>query len=61
MQDGDFVRDLYDAAYPRLVGQLIAVTGSREEAEDVVQEAFARGVLIELDAEGHTTKIPLTR
>jgi RNA polymerase sigma-70 factor (ECF subfamily) len=45
MHDGDFVRDLYDASYPRLVGQLIAVTGSREEAEDVVQEAFARGVL----------------
>ena len=45
MQGEDAVRELYDASYRRLVGQLIAVTGSREEAEDVVQEAFARGLL----------------
>jgi RNA polymerase sigma-70 factor (ECF subfamily) len=30
------------AAYPRLVAQLLAVTGNLQEAEDVVQEAFAR-------------------
>jgi RNA polymerase sigma-70 factor, ECF subfamily len=45
MQGEDFVRELYDAPYRRLVGQLTAVTGSREEAEDVVQEAFARALL----------------
>lgn len=32
----------YAAAYPRLVAQLLAVTGNLQEAEDVVQEAFAR-------------------
>jgi RNA polymerase sigma-70 factor (ECF subfamily) len=45
MHGEDFVRELYDASYRRLVGQLFAVTGSREEAEDVVQEAFARALL----------------
>jgi RNA polymerase sigma-70 factor (ECF subfamily) len=45
MYGEDFVRELYDASYRRLVGQLTAVTGSREEAEDVVQEAFARALL----------------
>jgi RNA polymerase sigma-70 factor (ECF subfamily) len=45
MQGEDVVRELYDASYRRLVGQLTAVTGSREEAEDVVQEAFARALL----------------
>jgi RNA polymerase sigma-70 factor (ECF subfamily) len=45
MHGEDFVRELYDASYRRLVGQLTAVTGSREEAEDVVQEAFARALL----------------
>jgi RNA polymerase sigma-70 factor, ECF subfamily len=44
MHGEDFVRELYDASYPRLVGQLTAFTGSREEAEDVVQEAFARAL-----------------
>jgi RNA polymerase sigma-70 factor, ECF subfamily len=33
---------LYDAAFGRLVGQLFLVTGDLHEAEDVVQEAFAR-------------------
>lgn len=32
----------YDAAFGRLVGQLFVVTGDLHEAEDVVQEAFAR-------------------
>jgi RNA polymerase sigma-70 factor (ECF subfamily) len=39
--DGDF-EAFYAATYQRLVGQLLAVTGSLEEAEDVVQEAFVR-------------------
>jgi RNA polymerase sigma-70 factor (ECF subfamily) len=39
--DHDF-EDFYQANYPRLVGQLTVVTGSLEDAEDAVQEAFAR-------------------
>jgi RNA polymerase sigma-70 factor (ECF subfamily) len=35
---------VYDASYRRLVGQLYAVCGDLAEAEDVVQEAFARAV-----------------
>src|SRR6188508_962264 len=38
------IRDLYAASYRRLLGQLIGVTGSVAEAEDVVQEAFVRGL-----------------
>lgn len=33
---------LYDAAAPRLIGQVYAMCGNRAEAEDVVQEAFVR-------------------
>lgn len=40
-EDGDF-EAFYTAAYGRLVGQLLVVTGSLPEAEDVVQEAFVR-------------------
>lgn len=36
--------DLYTSAYRRLVAQLYAVTGNRQEAEDVVQEAFMRAL-----------------
>jgi len=32
----------YASAFARLVGQLALVTGELQEAEDVVQEAFAR-------------------
>ncbi|MEU9993019.1 SigE family RNA polymerase sigma factor [Streptomyces sp. NPDC048045] len=32
----------YTAAYPRLVGQLYALTGDYAEAQDAVQEAFVR-------------------
>ncbi len=35
---------VYDSSYRRLVGQLYAVCGDLAEAEDVVQEAFARAV-----------------
>jgi RNA polymerase sigma-70 factor (ECF subfamily) len=40
----DLVRELYAASYSRLVGQLYGVCGDLTEAEDVVQEAFARAV-----------------
>ena len=40
-ENGDF-EAFYTAAYGRLVGQLLVVTGSLQEAEDVVQEAFVR-------------------
>lgn len=36
--------DLYAASYRRLVAQLHAVTGNRQEAEDVVQEAFMKAM-----------------
>ncbi|MFE2604730.1 sigma factor [Streptomyces mirabilis] len=32
------------SAYARLVGQLFSVTGSLEQADDVVQEAFIRAL-----------------
>ena len=38
------IQELYAASYRRLLGQLIAVTGNVAEAEDVVQEAFVRGL-----------------
>jgi RNA polymerase sigma-70 factor (ECF subfamily) len=36
------VADFYEAAYPRLVGALTLASGSRADAEELVQEAFAR-------------------
>ncbi|MEV8544065.1 sigma-70 family RNA polymerase sigma factor [Streptomyces sp. NPDC051572] len=36
--------EFYESAYARLVGQLFSVTGSLEQAEDVVQEAFIRAL-----------------
>ncbi len=38
----DRLREVYAVAYPRLVVQLVGVTGDPAEAEDVVMEAFAR-------------------
>ncbi|MBF4768028.1 SigE family RNA polymerase sigma factor [Nocardioides agariphilus] len=40
----DRLREVYAVAYPRLVVQLVGVTGNPAEAEDVVMEAFARAV-----------------
>ena len=40
--DGVTLRDLFDASYRKLVVQLYGVTGSFDEAEDLVQEAFVR-------------------
>lgn len=39
---GRDVRALYEASYLRLVGTLAVVVDNRAEAEDLVQEAFAR-------------------
>lgn len=39
---GQTFEDIFRESYPRLVGQLFVVTTSRTEAEEVVQEAFAR-------------------
>jgi len=36
--------EFYQAAYARLVGQLLLVTGDFQQAEDVVQEAFVRAL-----------------
>lgn len=38
----DVLRDVFDASYRRLVGQLYGVCGDLAEAEDVVAEAFVR-------------------
>lgn len=38
------IQQLYAASYRRLLAQLIGVTGSVAEAEDVLQEAFVRGL-----------------
>jgi RNA polymerase sigma-70 factor (ECF subfamily) len=40
--DGVSLRDVFEGSYRKLVVQLYAVTGSFDEAEDVVQEAFVR-------------------
>jgi len=39
------LREVYAVAYPRLVGQLVGVTGDPAEAEDAVMEAFARATV----------------
>ncbi len=40
----ELVAAVFEASYRRLVAQLIGVTGDRFEAEEAVQEAFARAV-----------------
>lgn len=44
MSESAYVREIYEASYRRLVTQAYAVAGDRVEAEDAVQEAFARAV-----------------
>ena len=40
--DREEFTSFYTAGFPRLVGQLYAMTGDRAEAQDAVQEAFVR-------------------
>jgi RNA polymerase sigma-70 factor, ECF subfamily len=40
--DREEFTSFYAASFPRLVGQLYAMTGDRAEAQDAVQEAFIR-------------------
>lgn len=40
--DREEFNSFYAATFPRLVGQLYAMTGDRAEAQDAVQEAFVR-------------------
>jgi DNA-directed RNA polymerase specialized sigma24 family protein len=42
MRGDDDFEDFFQASYPHLVGQLTVLTGSLDDAEDAVQEAFAR-------------------
>jgi RNA polymerase sigma-70 factor (ECF subfamily) len=42
--DEAYVREIYEASYRRLVAQVYALARDRLEAEDAVQEAFARAV-----------------
>jgi RNA polymerase sigma-70 factor (sigma-E family) len=42
--DSAYVREIYETSYRRLVAQAYAMAGDRVEAEDAVQEAFARAV-----------------
>ena len=39
---GGSLQDLYEVAYPRLVGVVGAVARDRHEAEEAVQDAFVR-------------------
>lgn len=40
--DAEEFDDFYAASFPRLVGQLHALIGNRDEAQECVQEAFVR-------------------
>jgi RNA polymerase sigma-70 factor, ECF subfamily len=42
VEDRVSLRDVFDVSYGKLVVQLYGVTGSLDEAEDLVQEAFVR-------------------
>jgi hypothetical protein len=40
----DFVHEVYDASYRRLVAQLFALCGDQHDAEEIVQEAFVKAL-----------------
>jgi DNA-directed RNA polymerase specialized sigma24 family protein len=40
----DYVREVYDVSYRRLVIQVFAVGGDLTDAEDAVQEAFVKAL-----------------
>lgn len=44
MADEDFVREVYQASYRRLVVQLVGLCGDVSTAEEVVQDAFVRAI-----------------
>jgi RNA polymerase sigma factor (sigma-70 family) len=44
VEEHDFVREIYAASAGRLVSQVYAMTGDFAEAQDAVQDAFARAV-----------------
>lgn len=44
MRDSDEFEDFYRASYGRIFAMVAAITGSRQEAEDVAQEAYARAL-----------------
>jgi RNA polymerase sigma-70 factor (ECF subfamily) len=44
MASQEFVREVYDASYRRLVAQLLAFCGDRASAEDAAQEAFVKAI-----------------
>lgn len=44
MSGTDTARVIYQASHQRLVVQLYGITGDLQEAQDVVQEAFVRGL-----------------
>lgn len=44
MSTTDFVREVYNASYRRLVVQMFALSGDQAEAEDAVQEEFVKAV-----------------
>jgi RNA polymerase sigma-70 factor (ECF subfamily) len=45
MESDDDFESFYAAAFHRIAGQLVVVTGDLQDAEDVTQEAFARASL----------------
>lgn len=44
MGSGDEFREFYQASYGRIVAMLAGIVGSRAEAEDIAQEAYARAL-----------------
>ena len=44
MAGQEFVHEVYDASYRRLVAQMLALCGDLETAEDAVQEAFIKAI-----------------